>query len=79
MVPVKFIPYGRVRYKAKEHPLYSTWRNIRSQHPCVEIWKEFRKFCADVGLRPYKSDLRRISNEQPFGPNNWYWKKRVGV
>lgn len=79
MAPAKLIPYGRVRYKTKEHPLYKTWRNIRHTYPYEDVWDDFKLFCATVGQRPHKSDLRRLDVESPFGPENWYWKPRVGI
>ena len=79
MPVAKLVKYGRTQYEAKRHPLYSVWKNMRSQHPCTDDWREFRKFAADVGQRPHKSDLRRIDPDKPFGSDNFYWKRRVSA
>ena len=77
MPTAKMIKYGRTRYKSKEHPLYTVWRNIRNCYDCAEVWVDFETFCADVGTRPHRHDLKRLCTLLPFGPDNWRWKRRL--
>jgi hypothetical protein len=79
MAIAKLVKYGRVNYATKKHPLYNAWRSLRSTQEIVDSWLEFAVFCEDVGTRPHNTDLRRLDNCCPFGPDNFYWKKRVGI
>lgn len=78
MPVANMIAYGRRTYKTKEHPLYKTWRNLRYTQDYEDVWDDFAVFCEDVGQRPHRTDLKRINDDLPYGPNNFLWKRRKG-
>ena len=56
------------------HPLYERWRSMREYR--VSTWDKFEAFINDVGEPPNQDlsyRLKRLDNEQPFGPNNFEW------
>lgn len=61
----------------QSHPFYHSWGH---QKKCmegrVEEWNDFWKFVNDVGEKP-GSDYRakRLKNNEPWGPNNFFWDK----
>lgn len=74
MAAVNMIPYGRVRYKTRQHPLFQSWRRIRSYYTCDDAWGTFAQFAADVGIQPHLAKIKRKDETQPYGPDNWCWK-----
>lgn len=63
----------------EQHPLIQTYRHItrRTKEGVTREWEDFWSFIADVGEeRPEGHTLRRYDKSKPFGPGNFYWKKR---
>jgi hypothetical protein len=68
--------------KAKDHPLYPTWQNMRDRQPpdfvrgnmVCERWRhDFWQFVQDVGERPPGMRLTRLDKHKPFSPENCRW------
>jgi hypothetical protein len=63
-------------YEKQQHPLYNTWRLIRSRYPgeVPKSWAKIAGFIEDVGERPSpKHQLRRINEDVPYSKNNIRW------
>ena len=70
-----------LHYQRARHPLNATWRNLRKRWPgeFPRAWKDFDKFVADVGERPYQNaQLRRTDHAKPWSKTNAVWQKPVG-
>lgn len=80
--------HGHTR-NGKMHPLYRTWRTMRSRcdNPNVKEykiygargikvckrWERFENFLADVGERPPGRIMDRIDNDKGYFPGNFRW------
>lgn len=42
---------------------------------CDEWSNDFWAFVKDVGERPDNHTLRKLNQNKPIGPDNWYWKE----
>ena len=77
--------HGRVDFgrpadwgKRAVHPLNECWSKMYRSGGRVPRWDDFWAFVADVGERPTaKHTLRRMRNNEPIGPDNWYWCEPV--
>lgn len=67
-------------YARNKHPLYNTWKLIRSRYPneTPKKWDYFEHFLNDVGERPSPlHQLRRMDDAEPYSANNVMWVEPV--
>lgn len=78
--------------RAVDHPLYSTWRNMRQRcnnSQCKDYlnyggrgiyiaseWNDFWTFAKDMGDRPEGFSVERKDNDGPYAPWNCVWDDR---
>jgi hypothetical protein len=71
-----------VHYDKSQHPLYTTWKLLRSRYPgqYPKSWCKFPAFLTDVGERPGKKhQLRRKNPEKPYSSENVHWIEPIPV
>jgi len=63
----------------KKHRLYYTWSGqVETAQGRVPRWKDFWIFIDDVGEKPGDDyTARRYDSKEPWGPENFYWLKRL--
>lgn len=72
--PYHFVPAPN-RSRRREIRVHAYWQQLRrKQSPMCEAWaSSFDQFLADVGHRPYDSELVQLDSKLPHSPSNSRW------
>jgi hypothetical protein len=62
---------------ARKSKLYFSWKALRQNNKgrVDSKWDDYLVFEKDVGEKPERHYLAKKDLSQPWGPNNFYWKK----
>lgn len=64
--------------KRHSHPLWGRWKQTaRTLEGRVPLWDDFWKFVEDVGPLQERCLMKRYRADEPWGPDNFYWKQPI--